>query len=198
MEQVRYEKVAMLVLFIWAAMASCLFYGTSGSGPALCSVRTNMTVGDFEVSPGLRSLHVRNICKCSVTQCIVHNVEVKEEKEKPKAIKELAIVDVRSMLREDLSEKEKKAYEVMFAEFSKLSAIVDVRSMLGEDLSEKEKKVYEVMFVEFPKLFATKYIELQGAKRVEHKIVLKEGGTPKVQKLRRLGVIMMRKLFMKR
>ncbi|MCO5593217.1 hypothetical protein L7F22_047224 [Adiantum nelumboides] len=218
----------------------------------------------------------------------VHNVDIKEEKEEPKSNKELATVDVRSMLRDDLSEQEKNGYELMFADFPKLFATeytelqgakgvkhmivlkegatpkvqklrrlgviqekalheevtkllkagfivpvkeskwvslvvivpekngkfrdvfvhnvdikeekeepksnkelatVDVRSMLRDDLSEQEKNGYELMFADFPKLFATEYTELQGAKGVKHRIVLKEGATPKVQKLRRLGVI---------
>ncbi|MCO5574372.1 hypothetical protein L7F22_028155 [Adiantum nelumboides] len=85
----------------------------------------------------------------------VHNVK---DKEKPKATKKLAIVDVRSMLGEDLSEQENKEYDIMFAKFSRLFS-------------------------------TTKYTELQGAKGVEQRIILKEGATPKVHKLRRLGAL---------
>ena len=70
-----------------------------------------------------------------------------------------------------------------------ISSQVDVRSMLGDDLTQQEKDDYVSMSEKFPKQFAIGYMDLWGAKEVEHHIILKEEAKPKVQRLRRLGNI---------
>ena len=65
-------------------------------------------------------------------------------------------------------------------DLKEVSMSIEVRDLLGEDLTHKEKDDYVSMFAKFPKVFATKYTQLQGAKGVEHRIILKEGAKAKV------------------
>lgn len=67
--------------------------------------------------------------------------------------------------------------------------VADVYGMLGDDLTGQEKEGYVQLCATYPRLFATEYTELCGARGVKHRIQLKEGCKPKVQRLRRLGEI---------
>ena len=64
-----------------------------------------------------------------------------------------------------------------------------LKNMLSPELSNEERIKYMTMLKGFSTLFIDSYDKITGVSVVEHHIRLKEGVKPKVQKLRRLGVI---------